>query len=484
MRDHRPLPSWLAAAGFAACLVLPLLAALGHDPGRSFQITPDQDLVHVYEALRMGQGMPQHYDDHTGYVSFLLLMLWLKVAKVLGLVAATRLDDLPPPGPAFDAAFQSLTIAGRWMSALLAAAFAGLMAWGLRRLTGGGWLALALALAFAASEGLVRQALILRTEMAAALFAFAAFFLVAEAARTPWRASRLLWAGLATMLSLMAKMQAVFVLAGLPVLALALGQRVPEDRRVPAPVLVTALWLLLAAAAALPAGMMVFSSIKGPGLYQGGLLLFVGAAMLAFARLYRIPADMAARGAAALILGLALGQLLHLVRHTIGTTEALVNFVEHMSRFSLVADGEAAGVLAGKLAGRMVNMLWGIPWRQYALLALAVGAVAAAARGGHRRPALAAALALGLGAAFAALSALRGYAAHYYVFTEGWMLVSVALAAGPMTPRPRAVVAALAGALALSQLPFLTDPSLVTVQSPENACLQAEYTTIRAGFCR
>jgi hypothetical protein len=468
----------------AACLAVPLAAALLYRLGRPYPFSADQDLVFVYEALRLGQGLPQQYLDHTGYLCFLLLSLWFKALNAVGLVAVARLDQLPPDGPTFHAALQGLTVAGRVWSAALATGLVLVMHAGLRRLAGNPRLALAATAAFATSEGLLGHALIMRTELLAALAVFAAFFLLLAWIRAPGRPGLAAALGLAAAAALMAKMQTILLLLAFPVLALAFGER--RAVRADGDDTVTALWLLVAAVAALPAGAMVATSIIGSGGYQAAIAIYAGLAMPAYARLYRLPGEIAWRGAAALALGLSSGMLLHLVRHNIGATTALVNFVEHMSVFTTLPmpGNPTAGTLAAGLADRAVAALAVMPVREHLAVLLALGLATWHWWSGERRLALRTALLAGVGLGFVAACSLRGYVAHYRLFAEGWWLLAIVLGAAGLPRRGRDAVAAVLLLLAASQGPALFDGSLLRAQAADNACIQAGYMSIRDAVCR
>lgn len=476
---------WISIGGLALCMAAPILTALGHHISRPYLTTPDQDIVHVYEALRMGQGLPQHYDDHTGYVPFVLLSWWFKALKAVGLLSVARLDHLPPPSPAFDAAYQALTQAGRLWSALLSSGFVLAMYAGLRRLTGLDRLALLLTALFATSEGLARQALILRTELTAALFAFAAFFLLLEAIRAPERPRLMLFTGLTAALALMAKMQAIFLLAAFPALALAFGRKLalpPEYEADPGE---TLLWLLTSAAMAIVAGVMLVPSIRGSGAYQTALVAYGMAGMIGYARLYRVPCANAWQGACALVMGLACGQSLHLLYHTPATTEALVNFVEHMSRFSSVSDSPHLGIgaISAAIGGTLVHNLSLTPWHARLVQGAALALAAWTWSNGHPRLALQGLLLLGVSLSFEALCALRDFAPHYYVFTEGWGILALAVQLPALWRRDARSVAIALALIVATQIPTLFSGALIAGQPPGNACGQADYMTIRAAFC-
>lgn len=471
----------------ALCMAVPFAVMAAHDLGRSFITTPDQDIVLIYEALRLNAGLAQHYDDHTGYTTFVLLAWWFKLAKLLGFVTVSRLDQLPPPGPAFDAAYSALVIAGRLQSALLSSLTIAALHGVVRQFAIGRGMALLLTAAFAVSEGLARQTLILRTELAAMLFTLTALAFLLAALRAPRRPEFLMAAGITVVVALAAKMQAIFLVAAFPTLALILSEprqlESDNDRRRLQPE--TVLWLLTAGALAIPAAVMITASIVAlghRGLYQCALVVYGLTATILYGRMTGMPRDVWWRGLAALVSGLALGQLFHLLYHTPATTMALANFVEHMSRFSGIGpegQGKMASVLVDAVPKAVRRHLVGTIWPVRLIEAVVVAALALRLRHGEIRLAVRGAVLFGLGLFFELLCSLRGFMPHYLIFTEAWPLIALAA----MEIRHRVLVVMLAVAIIGAAL-HLGDPGLVPVQPSSNACAQANYMTIAAGFCR
>jgi hypothetical protein len=478
--------SWRLIAGVAGLMAIPLLMATGYGLGRPYYTVADQDIIHVYESLRLNQGLAQSYLDHTGYISFVLLAWWFKLVHFFGLIPLDRLDALPSAGSEFVALFNEMVRAGRVFSALLAALFVLLMYVGLRRLTGAPFFALALALLFASSEGLLRQAVILRTEMASALFAFLSFFLMMEAIRRPDRAGYLGVAGLSAMLSLMAKVQSIFLLAAYPILALFLGQRRRGLAAPPAPD-TTLLLGLAAVALMIPAGIMMGASIAHAGhsgWYQALLILYGLGATIAFGRIYSISVREWWRGLAAMILGLSAGQLAHLLYHTEGTTWALANFIEHMTAFASHSDKSTIERLLMAVESVLVRQVLGIPWHEIALKLILFFLVAYNIATDQHRRALCGLALLGLSLAFEVFCSFRNFSGHYYIFAQGWVLGAVAIAGANMWDKHKKVMAAGLLVLAIGQGVEVMNVDLTGRQSASQACDVAGYMTIRDQICQ
>lgn len=477
--------TWLPRAAVVACMAVPFAVALGHGLGRSFITTSDMDIVVIYEALRLNQGLAQIYNDHTGYTSFVLLAWWFQLLKALGFLSVARLDQLPQLGPAFDSDYAALVEAGRVFSAFVASAFVAAMYVGLRQLSGSVWTAVVMTAIFSTSEGLARQTLILRTELAAALFTFVAFFLLLAAIRDPRRPILMFGVGLAAMLSLAAKMQSIFLLSAFPVLALAFSKSTAVRAGPTYDTITTLLWVLIAGALAIPAGFMLAMGVHANGHWGGYQFAFIAyglSAMIAYRRLCNVPPLLWWRGFAALVAGLAIGHLFHLLYHTFGVTFAIANFVEHMAKFSAVGQGEMSGVLARlfhAIPATLVRHLTETPWPTRLIESLLIFMLVLRWFQGDHRAAICATLLFGIGLGFEIVCALRGFPPQYLVFTEGWTILT--LAAAGMRGRWMAALLVLAVA---GQVWHLGDATLVPVQDPANACNQAHYMTIRDAFCR
>src|SRR5215475_9939508 len=131
----------------------------------------DMDFVVIYDALAMNDGKPQHYFDHTAYLTILSVKYWFKLLHELGLLNAWSLSSIPPASDAraFDAAMTQAVRAGRILAFLIAVGsvlvFVRLMLAVVRD-----WrVALIATNAFAFSGGIAVHSRILRSELIAAL---------------------------------------------------------------------------------------------------------------------------------------------------------------------------------------------------------------------------------------------------------------------------------------------------------------------------
>ena len=66
----------------------------------------DMDLMVVYNALILNDGKPQHFFDHTGYLTILSVKAWFELLHAAGLLNSWSLSTMPPASDpaAFDAA--------------------------------------------------------------------------------------------------------------------------------------------------------------------------------------------------------------------------------------------------------------------------------------------------------------------------------------------------------------------------------------------
>src|SRR5260221_4830384 len=130
----------------------------------------DMDFMLIYSALAMNDGKPQHFLDHTAYLTIVSVKDWFVGLHGLGLLDAYTLPAIPPASDtlAFDAAMTQAVRAGRVLVFLIVAVsvliFAGLA----RRLFRDRRIAMLATLAFALSGDIAVHSRILRSEFVAA----------------------------------------------------------------------------------------------------------------------------------------------------------------------------------------------------------------------------------------------------------------------------------------------------------------------------
>jgi hypothetical protein len=188
----------------------------------------DMDFWMVYNAFLLNDGLPQEYFDHTGYLSILLLSGWFRFLHAIGILDVHALSELPPVNDtiAFARAWTYATQAGRLVSLGLAIIFVLAFAY-LMRIFIRNWRVVALAtflLAF--SGGLTMEERIIRTELLSAGCLSTALLILLIAAQRPrlvWRPLLIGLAGFLSVLAIINKVQAIFLICAFPIVVLPFG---------------------------------------------------------------------------------------------------------------------------------------------------------------------------------------------------------------------------------------------------------------------
>ena len=417
--------------------------ALYHDIFRHYLSSADADFIYVYQALLFNDGLSQAYFDHTGYVYFLILTGWIKALYWLGIVGAERLGELTGRD-AFEPLFAELVYAGRWLSIVLVTAFAVCFYYGVRFLTDNRHVAAAAAIVLAFSPGMVAHSLVMRTGLPAMLFVVMAFFMLIAAIRARgWREIWLLVAvGFFCMIAMMAKMQVIFLLLALPGLALAFGERGQpvvgpnEDSHLR---WLAAAFVAAAIAFAIPAAAMIVGriAVKGTGLYQALIAIYVVGSIFVYGHLFRRTVRDSVLCAAAMVAGIALGQYFNFVYHDIGNTDVLANFVEHMAPVAGMRDLVSTvlyqesivrflGYLGSSIQGNYLTFELNRLPAHLVYWYVAVGGAVALQQKSYRL-AIQCGLLLGVALGMEAFCRLRYYPTIYYIFVVPWILIAAAL---------------------------------------------------------
>jgi len=346
-------PGWTKslAAVFAGMVISFVLFGLFYP----FWWFSDQDLVLAYQGLLLNAGLPQEYFDHTGYLYILLISGWYSLLHWVGLLPVHALPEMPPPTdvPAFEAAWQQLIVAGRVSSLLLGGLVMWLYATLVRRLVGDWKIAVLAGMALALSTALIMHIRMMRTELLSGALVMVALFLLifaARASRRRWRQP--LYLALAAMLATLAiitKIQALFSVMLLPVIAITFGRPDPEDDG-EAPLLpwIAAGWIALAVLATVPAaGLLRTGFTDFPGtvipyrrlgipedIYQAAIALWFVVAVAVYCRFWKVRLTACAAGAGAMLLGVSLGLLSLDIRFQPEDVIAITHPVEHMFFFA------------------------------------------------------------------------------------------------------------------------------------------------------
>lgn len=498
MRSGLPVPFLLTAAVLVsgAVLWIPHVQSWGGSPFSR----PDADIVFPYQALLLGDGQAQGDTAHHGYFYFLLLSWWYRLAYAFGAISIFRLSELIFV-PDVVAAFADLVVAGRLLSIVLGITLALLfliVAW---RITHDRLVTLVVSLMFALGEGLAFHTIVLRTELPALILLVAAFAALLVAARANAGTARL-WlfsAGLFASLSYNTKVQVLFSLLALPILAIAFGQPANSARNTESAQSTAArVALVILFVCATPGWLAVFSRIGVMGplsfVYVPAIVAYCLACIAVYGRYFGVPTRERYAAVLWIYCGFGIGlSLLFLHPHrAVFTIDA--NPLEHMSIFLLQADiktpdpnrlGSAAPAIVTAVLGHLWNGWFGggpleSPYRLSFWLAAGLIAVLIALR--QWGSALQCALLTGFASLLNGVNGLRYGAAitGYSIFVDPWIFLAIGLAAAAVrrhSPRRDvhiAVTAVLLVAAILISERNLASGSRNWVQPAANICVQAD----------
>src|ERR1700688_2100257 len=187
----------------------------------------DMDFMVIYNALALNAGKPQLFFDHTAYLTILSLKLWFSLLHGLGLLDAWTLSAIPPAtnAAAFDAAMTCAVRAGRLLAFLIATGSVLIFATLVRLIVRDWRVAMLATLAFAFSGGIAVHSRILRSELGAAcpvIFALMILIVVGRRAGIA-RPLGMAIAAVLCVLGLENKVQAILLIAALPLLVIPFG---------------------------------------------------------------------------------------------------------------------------------------------------------------------------------------------------------------------------------------------------------------------
>ncbi|HEY0223708.1 MAG TPA: hypothetical protein VGC38_04260 [Pseudolabrys sp.] len=320
----------------------------------------DMDFWIVYNAFLLNVPLPQEYFDHPGYLSILLLSYWLRALHGLGIVHVVSLNALPPANDAlgFAHAWTVATQAGRVLSLLFAMGFVLAFSYLLRALVRDWRIAAVGGFLLAFSGGMAMQMRIMRTELLAAGFFMSALLLlciVATYGQRWWRPAVIGLASLLITLAFMNKIQIIFLICALPVVALPFGVA-PQPgfwdapRRAWPALAVSAAVALIAAylakdivLAGLSNGGMVPALVVSAPVYWTVIALWLGLGMAAYAVIWRVEAMETLTAMFAVIAGCMIGLLALYARYQPGDVLIVFHPFEQMLQFAQGGDSRLAG---------------------------------------------------------------------------------------------------------------------------------------------
>jgi hypothetical protein len=422
----------------------------------------DMDFMVIYNALVLNDGKPQQFFDHTGYLTILIVKVWFEMLHGLGLLNSYSLSSMPPASDphGFDAAMTSVVRAGRLIAWLIATGSVLVFA-GLIRAVVRDWrLALIATFAFAFSGGIAVHERILRTELVAACpVIFALMILIVIGRRASL--ARPLWMALAAALCVLGlenKVQAILLIAALPVLILPFGSPTSASValwRNSRPALALAVISIIAAVVAVSVAWPLITTgldrtlldtagfrplLFGRfGVYQAALVLLIGGCMLAYAAIWRVSAAETLASMAAVIAGASVALLALNLDYNASNVIAVFNPLEKMLKF--VDAGTAAAANQSGLSGIPSLLLDGIasvaarysfvlhssPRPTVFLTWLIAPGIVYAWMRGEKQVAIQALLLLMVAAGIDALGVRRGLKSEYFIFTDPLIILSGAL---------------------------------------------------------
>src|SRR6266481_8666256 len=323
----------------------------------------DMDFMVIYSALAMNDGKPQHFLDHTAYLTIVSVKSWFQLWHGLGLLDAYTLPAMPPASDAFDAAMTQAVRAGRVLAFLIAAmcvlVFAGLA----RRIFRDWRIALVATLAFALSGGVAVHSRILRSEFVAAcpvIFALMILIIIGSRGRL-MRPLGMAVAAALCVIGLENKVQAILLIGALPFVILPFGgpdtASVAFWRRTPASWLAASIAAMIAVAAAWAAWPLIAAGfdrglleaaqfhpllLNRFGVYQVALLVLIGGCMIAYAAIWQISAAETLTAMSAVIAGASIALFLLDADYNTGNVIAVINPLEKMLVFADANTSDAA----------------------------------------------------------------------------------------------------------------------------------------------
>jgi hypothetical protein len=422
----------------------------------------DMDLMVIYNALALNDGKPQLFFDHTAYITILSLKLWFGLLHALGLLEAYSLSAIPPASDAaaFDAAMTGAVRAGRLLAWLIATGCVLIFAELVRRIVRDWRVALMATFAFALSGGIAVHSRILRSELVAACPVIFALMILIVAGRRSGIA-RPLWMAAAAglcVLGLENKVQAILLIAALPLLALPFGTAKSASvafwSNTRSSWLATGIAAIAALAAAWAAWPLIATGLDGAlldaahfrplllgrfGVYQAALLAVVGGCMIAYAAIWQVSAAETLASMSAIAAGAAIALLALDLQYNASNVIAVINPLEKMLTFADantadVADGPSLwGILVLLLDGvasvlaRYTFVLHSSPRPTVFLTWLIVPGIIVAWRRGERLAAMQALALLLAAIGIDALGVRRGLKSEYFIFTDPLIIIAGAI---------------------------------------------------------
>jgi hypothetical protein len=422
----------------------------------------DMDFMVIYNALVLNDGKPQLYFDHPAYITILSVKFWFQLLHAFGLLDAWSLSSMPPASnaAAFDAAMTGAVRAGRILAWLTATGCVLIFAVLIRRVVRDWRVAQFATFAFAFSGGIIIHSRILRSELLAACPVIFAFLILIVTGQRASIARPLVMAVVAALcvLGLENKVQAVLLIAALPVLVMPFGgpgsASVAFWREARSAWPATSIAVIAAIAAFWAAWPLIATGLDPAlldaaslrpfllgrfGIYQLALLALVVGFMIAYAAIWRVSVAETLASIAAMAAGAMIGLLVLDLQYNAGNVIAVFNPLEKMLTFAGLGSGDvtsgldlsgiAALILDGvtSVLARYSFVLHSSPRPTVFLTWLIVPGIVLAWRRGQTQTAIQAAMLLLAAIGIDALGVRRGLKSEYFIFTDPLIILAAAI---------------------------------------------------------
>jgi hypothetical protein len=421
----------------------------------------DMDFMVIYNALVMNDGKPQHFFDHTAYLTILTVKSWFSLLHHIGLLDAWTLPAIPKASDAaaFDAAMTQAVRAGRVLAFLIATGCVLIFAGLIRRIVRDWRVATLAVLAFALSGGIAVHSRILRSELVAACPVIFALMILMIAGRgaSRWRPLAIALAAALCVLGLENKVQVILLIGLLPFVILPFGSirsaSVAFWQSTPSRWLVVIGAGLVASLAVWAAWPLAVTGFDRPlldaagfhplllgryGIYQAALIVVLVVAMIVYAALWRISVAETLASIASAAAGAVVTLLLLNLVYDANNVIAVFNPLEKMLTFADASTADAAhgsGLSAvllllqglGSVLARYTFVLHSSARPTVFLTWLVIPGIAYAFRRGEHRAALQALALMTAAIAIDTLGVRRGLKSEYFIFTDPLIILAGAV---------------------------------------------------------
>ena len=208
-------------------ITLILAAILFYPFYRGFDIpytaNADAEAVYISQALLFNSRLEQTYFDHTGYLAILMLSIWFKFSRLLGIIPLDNMIYLGDSQAPFGWLFAPLVNVTHILLIFLAVAFVLIFIIGLYLLTKKLKLALFAGLILATTQGIAIHMLGFRPELISAMFFMLMLMcalLFAQEEKFSYQAGLVFLASLFAYAALLTKYQIIFGILCIPLIAL------------------------------------------------------------------------------------------------------------------------------------------------------------------------------------------------------------------------------------------------------------------------